>query len=137
MTYFPDETARDALLFWQLSESKLAQREALEQSLKETEQPPQKDIMQYILRSRDPDTGVGFSKEQLHADANLLIAAGSDGVGITLSASVFYLLQYPEALKKLTHEVRSSFSTTESIRSPAVNALPYLQAVWQETLRLS
>jgi cytochrome P450 len=137
MNYVPDETARDALHFFRLSESKLAQRGALDEKSQITGQKVRRDIFQYIFESRDPDTGLGFTKEQLHADTNLLIAAGSDGVGVTLSASVFYLLHNPEILKKLTLEIRSSFPTIEEIRLPTLNTLPYLQAVWEETLRIS
>jgi cytochrome P450 len=137
MDWFPNETARDALDFFKLSETKLAQRDIHDKEIEKSGEKVRKDIFQYILQSRDPHTGLGFNREELHADANLLIAAGSDGVAVTLAASVFYLLHNPETLKKLTHEIRTSFSAPEDIRLPKLNSLPYLQAIYEETLRIS
>jgi cytochrome P450 len=135
MTYFPDETARDALKFFHLSERMLLNREALETQV--IEEKRRKDIFHYILQGRDPETGRGFTREQLHSDANLLVAAGSDGVAIALSASMFYLLQNPQTLQKCIHEIRTSFSTVDEICYPKVNNIPYLNAVLEESLRMS
>jgi cytochrome P450 len=135
MTCFPDETARDALKFFPLSERMLLNREALE--TKAVVEKRRRDIFHYILQSRDPETGLGFTREQLHSDANLLVAAGSDGVAIALSPSMFYLLQNPQTLQKCTHEIRTSFSNTDEICYPTVNNLLYINAIFEESLRTS
>jgi len=96
-----------------------------------------KDFFHYILRGRDPETGLGFTRSQLNADSGLLIAAGSDGVGLTLAASMFYVLKNPEVYEKLAREVRMSFTSAEEIRAPKINQLPYLHAVFEETMRMT
>jgi cytochrome P450 len=135
MKYVPDKTARDALSFFHLSERLFIEREAVE--AKVVDGKLRKDIFHFILQSRDPDTGLGFTREQLHADANLLVAAGSDGVGIALSASMFYLLHNPRVLEKLICEIRTSFTSVDDICLPKINSLPYLNAVYEESLRMS
>jgi cytochrome P450 len=135
MKYVPDKTARDALKFFNLSEQLFLEREAVESQV--VDGKVRKDIFHFILQSRDPETGKGFTRAQLHADANLLVAAGSDGVAIALSGSMFYLLRDPRVLEKLIREIRSSFSSVDDICLPKINALPYLNAVYEETLRMS
>src|ERR1700712_3488920 len=124
MKYVPDQTARDAMSFFSLSERLFVQREAIEAEVIEGKK--RKDIFHFILQSRDPETGLGFTRAQLHADANLLVAAGADGVAIALSASMFYLLHNPRVLEKLVDEVRTSFDSVDEICLPKVNTLPYL-----------
>ncbi|KAL3471768.1 pisatin demethylase [Aspergillus californicus] len=62
------------------------------------------------------------------------IAAGSDTIGLSLSAVIYYLAQHPDARQNLCDEInerpegRISFADTQ--------AMPYLQAVIKETLRM-
>jgi cytochrome P450 len=50
---------------------------------------------------------------------------------------IYHLLQNPSKLHKLIEELRTTFSTEEKIKSPAVNSLKYLNAVINESMRLS
>ncbi|KAF2179044.1 benzoate 4-monooxygenase cytochrome P450 [Zopfia rhizophila CBS 207.26] len=149
MNYMPSKAARDTHKYFLVSTSKLHERQALEEAFilmeSSSEKPPKsnfnvaprKDIFHYLFRSRDPETGLALSPNQLSADAGLLIAAGSDGVAITLSAALFYLLSYPTCLEKLSTELQKAFSSIEEIRLPKLNHCAYLHAVIEESLRLA
>jgi cytochrome P450 len=138
--YIGGQEAADSLKYTKLANARLAERMALEETYrKEGKDPSQqrKDTFHYLLNSRDPVTGKGFTTEQLQADSALIIAAGSDGVGLTLSATIFYLLAYPAVLEKLTAEIRSAFKSVDEIVNPKLNSLPYLHACIEETLRMN
>jgi cytochrome P450 len=53
-----------------------------------------------------------------------------------MSGITNYLVRNPDKLAKLTKEVRERFPTEELITLTALKALPYLQAVINEGLRL-
>jgi len=137
MDYFPSKAARDTHKYFQASWGKLSERKAIEEEAKSSGKEIRRDIFYHLFRSRDPETGLGLSDQKLQADAGLLIAAGADGVALTVAAAVFYLLQNPATLTKLTQELRSSFSHLDEVRSPKLNQLPYLQAVLEEAMRLA
>jgi cytochrome P450 len=138
MDYFPDKAAQDTMQFFNLSEAKLKQRQALEEEFNQNSSiPPRRDIFHYLLNSRDPETGKGFTKTQLHADSGLLIAAGSDGVAMILSSTLFYLLSNLSSLEAVTAEVRSNFNHVDEIGMPKLGTLPYLQAVIDEAMRMT
>lgn len=138
--YIGGQEAADSLKYTKLANSRLAERMELENQNKEKGldiSQQRKDTFHYLLNSRDPVTGKGFTTEQLQADSALIIAAGSDGVGLTLSATIFYLLTAPRCLQKLTSEIRSAFGSPDEICNPKLNSLPYLQACIDETLRMN
>ncbi|KAF2843450.1 cytochrome P450 [Patellaria atrata CBS 101060] len=97
-----------------------------------------KDFFWYILRSKDPETGQGFSSGELWGESNTLIVAGSDTSSITISSTIFYLLHNPDCLTRLTTEIDSKFASAEDIRSgPVLNSCTYLRACVDEALRMS
>jgi cytochrome P450 len=138
--YIFGQEAADSLKYTHLANSRLAERMDLEKQYKEkaTDASQQrKDTFHYLLNSKDPVTGKGFTTEQLQADSALIIAAGSDGVGLTLAATIFYLICNPSALEKLTAEIRSAFSSADEIANPKLNSLPWLHACIEEALRMN
>ncbi|CZR70108.1 related to cytochrome P450 67 [Phialocephala subalpina] len=136
--YIGGQEAADSLKYTNLANSRLAERIELEEKMqKEKVQLDRKDTFHYLLNSKDPVTGKMFTKEELQADSALIIAAGSDGVGLTLSACVFYLLDNPHTLQHLMKEIRDSFPSMEEIQSPKLASLPYLHACIEETLRMN
>lgn len=135
--YIGGQEAADSLKYTNLANSRLAERVELEQQNRlRSKELPRKDTFHYLLNSKDPITGKGFTKEQLQADSALIIAAGSDGVGLTVSACIFYLLHNPRTLLHLISEIRGAFKDAEDIGNPKLGALPYLQACVDETLRM-
>jgi cytochrome P450 len=97
-----------------------------------------KDFFYYLLRSKDPETGEGFSQSELWGESNTLIIAGSDTTSTTLTSTIFYLLHNPTALRRLNSEIRAAFATVEDIRAgPTLNGCKYLRACIDEALRMS
>lgn len=97
-----------------------------------------RDLFTALLEARDPDTGLGYSQEELIAEAGLLIIAGSDTMATAITSTIFYLLHYPSTLARLQTEVRNKFSHVENIRSSSeFNSCTYLIACIDEAMRLS
>lgn len=78
----------------------------------------------------------GISREELYADSQIMIMAGSETSATLLAVTVYYLLRSPEKLARLTGEVRGAFASGEDIAFALVSKLPYLRAVMEEALRI-
>lgn len=97
-----------------------------------------RDFFYHLLKARDPETGQGFSVPELWGESNLLIIAGSDTTSTAMAATLFYIVRNPEALRKVTEEVRTKFTDVEDIRQGALlNGCTYLRACIDEAMRLS
>lgn len=119
------------------TDRKLDERRSAEKAALSDDKGSGCDFFHDLFRSRDPETGLGISHAQLQADSGLFIAAGSDGVAVTVSATMFYLLQNSACMEKLVDEISSSFATLDDIRNPNLSQFPYRQAVLDEALRLA
>jgi cytochrome P450 len=96
-----------------------------------------KDIYGKMLDVRDPETGQGFSAPELLSESMLLIVAGSDTTATALSTLFFYIIRNEHIFDKLVHEIRSTFSSLDSIRSsPELTSCVYLRACLNESLRI-
>jgi cytochrome P450 len=135
-------TGIDKLIFGDLVESKrkyraFAQAQAAELTQVKTERL---DFYHYLLSAVDPDTGSKYSAQELWAEANVLIVAGSDTSTNVMAATFFYLLHNTRALEKATKEAREAFAgdDVEAIRSgPLLNGCHYLRACLDESMRFS
>jgi cytochrome P450 len=113
------------------------QQEVLDQRLSSDNQS-RKDFMSYMLEAKDPETGIGFTRAELEAEAALLIAAGSETSSTAISVVLFYLLQNPEIFEKVKAEVRSQFASVDDIGGFGLSTkLPYLYACIDEGMRLT
>jgi hypothetical protein len=135
--YLGDPSAAEGLRYAHLANARLADRIALEEHSQKSGKEMRRDVFHYILYARDPITGKGFAREELQADAALLLAAGSDGVALTLAGCIFYLLHNPATYERLVAEISGAFNSAEELRTPRLNQLPYLMACIQETMRIS
>lgn len=136
--YVGGQAAADSLKFTNLANGRLAERTELERQRKtKSIDPDRKDTFHYLLNSKDPVTGKMFTTEQLQADSALIIAAGSDGVAVTLAACMFYLLNNPLSMETVVKEIRENFGSIEEIGNPKLGSLPYLHACLEETLRMN
>ena len=93
------------------------------------------DILSLLIKSND------FSDHELAHQALTMMAAGHETTSSTLSWCLFLLAQHPEVQSQLRAEVRAALPSpdtvaTSNITAPAIDALPLLNAVCQETLRL-
>jgi cytochrome P450 len=111
--------------------------QALER-MKVGEDSDRRDFFYYLLKAKDPETGIGFSTSELWGESNLLIIAGSDTTSTALASTFFYLVHNTPALQKLTQEIRSTFDDLEEIQaSLKLSSCAYLRAVIDESMRLS
>ncbi|EOA81121.1 uncharacterized protein SETTUDRAFT_24624 [Exserohilum turcica Et28A] len=78
---------------------------------------------------------LNLSFEKLSRNAVVLLLAGSETTATTLSGATYFLLSHPHVLRRLTDEIRSSFSSSEEITIASVGKCSYLLAVLNETLR--
>ncbi|KAF3762157.1 cytochrome P450 [Cryphonectria parasitica EP155] len=78
----------------------------------------------------------GITSNELYADSNIFLMAGSETSATLLAAAVYYLLRSPDKLRKLEAEIRGTFTREEEIDFSSVSRLPYLVAVINEALRI-
>lgn len=93
------------------------------------------DLMDAMQRHKGGSDGL--SVDELVANANILIIAGSETTATLLSGVTYLLLKNPRCLRKVTGEVRGAFEKEEEI--DFVNAssrLPYMLACLDEALRM-
>ncbi|PSR74949.1 cytochrome P450 [Coniella lustricola] len=113
-------------------------RAQLTERTKLGEETDRRDFFYYLLKARDPETGLGFSTPELWGESNLLIIAGSDTTSTAMAATMFYLVRNPDALQKVVAEIRRSFNDVEEIRQGAsLTSCAYLRACVDEAMRLS
>ncbi|KAI9041924.1 cytochrome P450 [Aspergillus affinis] len=98
--------------FFPLMALNLADRLAID-----SEATQRRDIIYYLQKARDPDTGEAYSQSELISETTLLMGAGFDTADTALAATFYFLCKHPPILTRLSAEIRSAFSTLESIIS--------------------
>lgn len=103
------------------------------------DQDMRKDMFHYLYQAKDQETGQpAYSREELVAEANLLVVAGADSTAITLCALFFYITHYPHVYAKLVKNIRSTFaSVDEIVQGHKLSSCEYLRACVDEALRMS
>ncbi|KAM7215804.1 Cytochrome P450 [Rhypophila decipiens] len=103
----------------------------------QTETHGPKHIFRAILDSKLPPEEKTFSR--LAQEGGVLIGAGTLTTAWSLTVAIFYLLREPRCLARLKQELQRSMPEKSSEKSllPALESLPYFNAIMQETLRLS
>ena len=138
MENYGGEMARDNVRFNEYAFQLMDERVAKEKADEEKGAEKRKDFAHYLIRSRDPETGKGYTQKELRAETGLIIVAGADTTSVTLAGIQFYLTRHPAILKKLPAEVRAAFTDVEEIRAgQMLSELKYLRAVIDESLRMS
>ncbi|RAQ99731.1 Cytochrome P450 [Stemphylium lycopersici] len=74
--------------------------------------------------------------EDMKANANLFMAAGTETTATMLSGFMFNILSNPDKLEKVVKEVRESFTSIEELTSSNIQKLKYLAACCDESMRL-
>ncbi|KAI4162632.1 MAG: hypothetical protein LQ342_003678 [Letrouitia transgressa] len=96
------------------------------------------DLFSHILAAKDPETGKGFSMDEIWGESTLLIIAGSDAISIAMASCFYYMGRHLEVYSKISAEVRQAFSSVDEIRSgPKLSSCTYLRACIDESLRMS
>ena len=93
------------------------------------------DFIDSMLRHRG-DKEKELTDKEMEANANILVIAGSETTATALSGVTYWLLQTPEALRKVTQEVRTSITSESEITFQTASQLPYMLACLSETLRI-
>ncbi|EZF74480.1 hypothetical protein H105_03818 [Trichophyton soudanense CBS 452.61] len=106
------------------------QKKARERLGRETTRP---DFMTYILRATEEK---GMTQDEIEANAQILIMAGSETTASALSGTLFYLLKSPAVMQKLRKEIESTFQHESDITMRSTQGLEYLNAVLQESMRV-
>jgi cytochrome P450 len=93
------------------------------------------DFMDAMLKHRGEKDGL--TDTELVSNSAVLVLAGSETTATLLSGVTYWLLRTPEALRKVTEEVRKAFeSETEINFTNATVRLPYMLACLEEGLRI-
>lgn len=90
------------------------------------------DFFTHLVGEKAPDATVDF----LAAQGTTLVAAGTETTSTFLSALTYYLLKYPEALRRLQGELRQTFVNHGEIDGDTTKDLEYLHAVVEEGMRI-
>ncbi len=99
--------------------------------------PPDRprDLFDLLRAARDPETGIGFSAEQLRDQVATLILAGHETTAVTLFWALIMLAEAPEEQAWLAQEMGNVEIETETAFA-SVAGLIRTRAVVNETLRL-
>ena len=103
--------------------------------VKNKEQHGRGDFMDSMLKHQgDKDA---LTDGELDTNAEVLVIAGSETTATLLSGVTYWLLRTPEAMMRVTAEVRQAFQSEDKINFINATArLPYMLACLEEALRL-
>lgn len=93
------------------------------------------DILSSLITAVDPETGIGFSREELIDQAAFLFLAGHETSASALSWALYLIANSPEIGERLHREAVSAFGDREPRYEDMTN-LRFVRDVFQETLRL-
>lgn len=93
------------------------------------------DICQIIIECRDPETGGGFTREEIINQIAFFFLAGHETSASALTWALLCLSQSPQDEAALYNEVQAQAGDDE-ISYEAVGRMKFTSAVFKETLRL-
>ena len=96
--------------------------------------PDRPDLWTRILDKSEGSDGLSLGEH--HANASLFMLAGTETTATALSGTTYQLLRNPQAMAKLTDEIRSTFSSFEELDLESLARQKYLMAVLHEGLRM-
>lgn len=96
---------------------------------------PVDDIAGAVIAARDPDTGEGFSREELIDELGVFFLAGHETTASVLTWVFFILATRPEVARRMREEIDAVVGEGE-VTLQHVRRLPYVRSVFRETLRL-
>ncbi|KIN02897.1 hypothetical protein OIDMADRAFT_160486 [Oidiodendron maius Zn] len=90
------------------------------------------DFLGNILKRKEK----GFTYPELLSNSSILVIAGSETTATILSGVTYLLLETPNVMAKVVHEVRSSFNNDDEITINSACGLKYMIACLEEALRI-
>ncbi|KAI5275188.1 putative cytochrome P450 monooxygenase [Aureobasidium subglaciale] len=97
----------------------------------ETERP---DMLGLMLSHKEE--GAEMTMDELYANADLLMIAGTETTATSLCGLTWHLLNNKPVLEKLTKEIRGAFKSIDDITMESLPRLPYLSACLEEGMRM-
>ncbi|MBP2290841.1 cytochrome P450 [Azospirillum rugosum] len=94
-----------------------------------------RDLLDLMDEARDPETGAGFTPDQLRDQVATLIMAGHETTALALFWACWLLTQAPDVQERVAEEAQGVDITPETALE-AVARLPYTRAAVDEALRL-
>ncbi|PBK66502.1 bifunctional P-450/NADPH-P450 reductase [Armillaria solidipes] len=94
-----------------------------------------RDILYSMMNEKDPKTGLKLSDESITNNLLTFLIAGHETTSGVLCFVIYYLLKYPDVMRKLQKEVDEILGD-EPAQLGDFSKMPYLNAVLRETLRL-
>jgi cytochrome P450 len=107
----------------------------LDARLKQPEPETPRDLFDLLRAARDPETGAGFSPEQLRDQVATLILAGHETTAVTLFWAIILLAEAPDEQQRVADEAAGATIEPETAHA-AMAQLVRTRAVVNETLRL-
>lgn len=99
------------------------------------EEAPSRDLYDMLRAARDPETGQGFTPDQLRDEISTLILAGYDTTTVALFWSCYLAVLFPEQQERIAAEAAPLDLSPEGAAA-AEGALPETRAHLEETMRL-
>lgn len=97
---------------------------------RKTERP---DIWTFVTRHGEKEGGL--QPTELYSNGTLFMLAGTETTATELSGLTYLLLKNPEKMRRLTSELRASFSSFADMTMTNLSQLEYLSACIEEGLR--
>ncbi|MFZ1427029.1 MAG: cytochrome P450 [Geminicoccaceae bacterium] len=98
-------------------------------------QDPPRDLFDVLVSARDPETGAGFSRDQLRDQIATLTVAGHETTALAMFWSCYLLCLAPAVQEQVAAEA-AGIDLSPDAAAQAVDRLPLTKAVVQEALRL-
>lgn len=93
------------------------------------------DFMEGLFKHSEEKEHI--TDNQLSENATMLFMAGSETSATALAGVTYYMLRFPETMKRAVEEVRSAFENEDDITFVTASAkLPYMLACLEEGLRV-
>ncbi len=93
------------------------------------------DLLDYMIQAQDPETGRTMTAQDLLHNMQFFIVAGHETTALALAWSLFLLAHDPAAQKKAHDQARDVLGTRAATLAD-LDAMPYVQSVLEEAMRL-
>ncbi|KAJ7124501.1 cytochrome P450 [Mycena epipterygia] len=100
-----------------------------------TDETADRSVIGLLLKAEDDDAELHMDQSEVLAQMNVLLLAGYETTSISLTWALIELAKKPEKQAKLREEL-AQFGATDPTWDQLVSALPYLDSVVLEILRL-
>ena len=92
------------------------------------------DIWNLVLNKKEEEGGL--SLDEMHSNAALFMAAGTETTATGLSGTLYHLMKNPDKMAMLIEEIRTEFPNEADISMEKLPQLKYLHACLEEGLRI-